>query len=146
MTSSAARSPPPRTPVVPRSRSEPAIGSRPSAAWWASSVVSEQLLEDLVVQRLLGAQPREAGVLLLHRLQPPNLAPLEPAALMFPAAEGLRGDPVASAQRAQLLPSLLLLRDCDELRVREPAPGYCVRLRVPLRRPAPNFRPVGGVG
>src|SRR5262249_35504597 len=87
-----ARSPPRRRRGAPTPRSALSARAPPAAARRASRVFSEQVLEHLVVQRLLRHQPLQAGVLVLQRLQALRLAHLQAAVLGLPAVEGLLAD------------------------------------------------------
>src|SRR5207302_9412751 len=78
---------PARTPAAPRPRSAPVPSPLPPASRRASPVFSEEVLQDLVVEGLLGDQPLEPGVFLFQRLEPRRLAALQPAVLALPAVE-----------------------------------------------------------
>jgi hypothetical protein len=78
-------------------------------------VFSEKFLQGLIIERLLGHQPLEPGVLFLQRLQPPQVLPFQAVVRVSPAIEGLFTDAVPPAERARRLPRGVLLQDADDL-------------------------------
>src|SRR4029453_11584368 len=86
----AARRPDTRDAQIPRSA--PAGPPRPCGAAPGSEVSLGQLLEHVDVQRLVGHQPLEPGVLGLQLPQPLGLTRLHPAVLAAPAVPGRLGD------------------------------------------------------
>lgn len=70
----------------------------PPATGRAAPVFSERLSQDLVVQRLVGHEPLEPGVLLLQGFASPGLADLQAARDPFPSVERLLTDPMSPAQ------------------------------------------------
>src|SRR5205807_850286 len=85
---------------------------------------SQQVLEHLIVEGLLGDQPLETRVLLLQRPQPPRLAQLQPAVFLLPAIEGLLADAVPPAHLRRRRAGLVLPEHPDDLLLREPAPAH----------------------
>lgn len=88
----------------------------------------------MVIERLLGHQPLETGVLLLQCFESRELIPFQAVVLLLPAVEGLRANPVAAAQAARCLTGRMLVQGADDLLLAEPTPAQGVLLRASCPR------------
>ena len=82
---------------APRPSRRLAPSGRPGAAPRPSQLVSQQVLQHLKVQRLVGHDALEPSVLVLKCLQPPHVTDLKAPVLLLPPIERVVADPVASA-------------------------------------------------
>ena len=82
---------------APRPSRRLAPSGRPGAAPRPSQLVSQQVLQHLKVQRLVGHDALEPSVLVLKCLQPPRVTDLKAPVLLLPPIERVVADPVASA-------------------------------------------------
>ena len=90
------------------------------AAAGASSVLSQQILQNNIVQHRIGQKPLSTGVLRLQALQLAGVGNVQTAVLRLPLIECIRADPVLPANLRRLQAAILLGKDRDDLLFREP--------------------------
>ena len=108
---SSAGVPPACKPAVPRRRTGLRDTARRSDEPQALRVFCQEILEHLVIERLLGDQPLQAGVLRLQGFQPVDVRPGHPAVFLFPAIDRLLTDAVPAADLGDAGTGLMLLQD-----------------------------------
>jgi len=101
----------------------PADGAPPRGARRASPLSAQHVLQHRLVQRQVGDQPLELGVLFLQLLQSPDLDDAHPGELLLPPVEGRLGD-------AELAADLLDCRAALGLSQREG--DLLIRVALPL--------------
>jgi hypothetical protein len=84
------------------------------------TIFCADILQNRVVEHLLGQQLLQPRVLLLERLQPAGIGNVHAAVLRLELVEGRRGDAVFAADVSGLRARLLLLQHPDDLLFREP--------------------------
>lgn len=103
------------SPHAPRTREPP-----PSASRRASPFFCCDILQDCVVQHLLGQELLQPRVLVLERLQTAGVGHIHAAILRLELVEGRRADPVLPAHISRLRTGLLFLPHPYDLLFREP--------------------------
>src|SRR5690606_2811274 len=136
----------------------PGPSGRHAAARVPSQLVSQEVLQDLEIQRLVRHDALQPPVLVLQLLEPACLRDAHAAVLPTPAVERVRADPMPPAQLTRLCPGIGFRQDSNDLLLREPAlPHDSSRVKEPhyswirfrgsahiqsrVRPPDPNISP-----
>src|SRR5690554_6018418 len=104
-----------------------------------SSVLSQKILQDDIVEHRVGQQALELSVLIFQRLQPGGFGDLHAAILGFQLVERRRAETMPAAHLRGRHPGLLLLDHPDYLRLGETAlphssaPSRLSRIYIRLR-------------
>src|SRR5690554_4311843 len=110
----------------------PGPSGRHAAARVPSQLVSQEVLQDLEIQRLVRHDALQPPVLVLQLLEPACLRDLHAAVLPAPAVERVRADPMPPAQLPRLCPGIGFRQNSDDLLLREPAlPHDSSRVKEP---------------
>ena len=76
---------------------------------------SQDVPQDLQIERLVGDEPLEAAIFIFERLQTPRIADLQIAVLLFPVIQRRPRDAVAADQLGRLAAAGVLLQNRDDL-------------------------------
>src|SRR5690554_710511 len=93
---------------------------RRAAARVPSLLVSQEVLEHLEVQRLIGNNALEASVFILELLETACLGGVHATVLLAPAVERVRADAMPAAQLTRLCTGIRFRQDGDDLLFRIP--------------------------
>jgi hypothetical protein len=105
--------------VAPRPLLRLLPAGRPCAAPRSSSLVSQEILQHLEVERLIRHDPLQPPVLVFQLLQAPGLRSIQPSVLLPPPIERCLRDPLASSNLCDLGTGVRFLQDADDLLVGE---------------------------
>src|SRR5690606_28943126 len=94
---------------------------RRAAAHEPSRLVSQEVLQDLEVQRLVGHDALEPSVFILQLLETARLGDIHAAVLRAPAVERVLADAVPAAELARPRAGFRLGQNGNDLLFREPA-------------------------
>ena len=78
-------------------------------------ILSQQVLEDGIIQHLLGQQFLQTGILRFQRVQRAGITHMHPAELRLPFVESPLADPVIPANLSGRQPARLLRQDRNDL-------------------------------